>query len=205
MIAGKERLPAMLENLSAGGARLVGDLALTRGDSIEVLLEIGGSAIVLQAEVLRVGNDELDDVGIEFRQVPDATQDRIQEFVLATLERQRTSTATAVLVVGTEERIRIALERDLSELGREAISVRTPIEAMWQLQDRARRFDTAIITSEPGAGRALFRYLTERHPEVRRIALSETADETSGVHAVLPKPWHRRSLRNALDRGLADR
>jgi CheY-like chemotaxis protein len=202
---------AVLENLSAGGARLVGDLAVVPGQRLEVLLELEGEPARLDAVVVRVEDGDVDDAAIEFRDVAPGVQDRIHELVVAALERQRDATPTSILVIDATERIRIALERDLAELGREAVLATSPLEALWTLQDRSRRYDTAIIELDPRSdsrsdphAELLLGYLIDRHPEIRRIVLSaapELAEPqlvAGRAHAVLAKPWHPRGLRLAL-------
>jgi c-di-GMP-binding flagellar brake protein YcgR len=81
----------VVENLSAGGALLVGDPIVGIGQRIKVILTlITKPPVSLVAQLLRT---EVRDTGekvfvVEFRNVPAATQDRIQRAVLAALEQK---------------------------------------------------------------------------------------------------------------------
>jgi hypothetical protein len=201
--AGGQSSPFMTENLSAGGARIVGDLALSAGDPIDVMMELDDASIRVAATVVRVGF-EVEDVAIEFRDPSAETQDRIQQFVLAALARQRAAHANGILVLGSSERIRVALERDLAELGRETVLAATPLDALWTLQGRTRAFDTVIVELASGRELEVLDYLIDEHPQVWRIGLGESAGmlqealAAGRVQAVLDLPWHPRGLRVAL-------
>lgn len=112
----------------------------------------------------------------------------------------------AVIVITSAPRLSSALERDLAELGRTTVLVATPLEAVSKLEDRGIRFDTAIVTFEPGGADQLdiLEYLIDHHVDVRRILVAEEscheAVAEGRVHAVLPKPWHPRNLRHVLRR-----
>ena len=208
--AGGHSAGFVLENLSAGGARIAAEahaeveLALAAGDPIELTMELDDARVRVAATVVRINLSSVDDVAVAFRDTPAVTEDRIQQFVLAMLERQRAAHAHAILVLGTSERIRVALERGLAELGREAVLVATPLDALWTLQGGARGFDAAIVELASGRELEVLDYLIEEHPEVHRVGIAETAvmrdaAVASGrVHAVLDPPWHPRDLRVAL-------
>ena len=202
--AGEHSSGFMLENLSAGGARLVGDLALSAGEPIELTMELDDAAVRVAATVVRVNLGAVEDVAVAFRNTPAETEDRIQQFVLAALERQRAAHANAILVLGGSERIRIALERDLAELGREAVLAATPLDALWTLQCRTRRFDAVIVELASGRELEVLDYLIEELPQIHRVgvadavAVRDAALASGRVHAALEKPWHPRGLRVAL-------
>ncbi len=81
----------LVENLSAGGALLVGDPLVCIGQRVKLLLSLVTRPVLsLMAEVIRRGERSSGEMTfvIEFRNVPASGQDRIQRTVLAALERR---------------------------------------------------------------------------------------------------------------------
>lgn len=65
---GQKRVPFTIDNLSAGGARLIGPLALKKGQHIEITLELEPRTFTLTAEVVRVETPDLltDQIAVRF-------------------------------------------------------------------------------------------------------------------------------------------
>ncbi len=201
----------LVENLSAGGALLVGD-SRTLGEQVKLFLHLPGmKPMSISAEVLRQeGSDEESFVAVAFQNLSPKFEATIQEVVRATLKSLRDSAGPEVLVVDDSVGVRRALDRDLYALGRSAVSAATPLEAVEWLTDDTRRFDTAIVDLRLGHadGLEFLTFLTDDHPALRRILMSgnipvgllRLAVVSGRANAVLDKPWSRDSLAKVLVR-----
>jgi len=77
----------VVQDLSAGGARIAGDLAVVYGETIELTLELYRTPVTAFANVVRI---EGNGFAIEFRDVTPAMHHAIQRLVLETLKRAHT-------------------------------------------------------------------------------------------------------------------
>jgi CheY-like chemotaxis protein len=201
----------LVENLSAGGALLTGDPRVELGERVTMLLHLPSrQPIRLTAEIIRreVRESQERAYAVAFRQISPADEDAIQDLVLHTLERLHDESKPIVLVVDDILEARHALERDLRALGRRAVSVATPLEAVDQLSHTDRRIDTALVDLRLGHadGLELMAFLADSHPDIRRVLMSGCVQPwqldlaiTSGrAHAVLDKPWSRLALAKAI-------
>lgn len=201
----------LVENLSAGGALLVGD-ARTPGELVKLFLHLPGmKPMSISAQVLRQeGSEEECLVAVAFLNLSKKFEAIIQDVVLATLKTFRDIAGPEVLVVDDSAGVRRALERDLYALGRCAVSAATPLEAVDWLTDGSRRFDTAIVDLRLGHadGLEFLTFLSDGHPALRRILMSgnipfsllRLATVSGRANAVLDKPWTRDSLARVLVR-----
>ena len=202
----------LVENLSAGGALLVGD-ALSPGERIRLLLHLPGlKPMSISAEVLRRQDSDAGQclVAVAFRDLSPKFEDTIQDVVLATLSIGSLPpiSGTEVLVVDDSHGVRSALARDLLALGRRAASAATPLDAVGWLSDNPQRFDTAIVDLRLGHadGLEFLAFLTDDHPTLHRVLMSgnispsqlQLAVVSGRAHAVLDKPWTRDSLAGVL-------
>ncbi|MBI5479920.1 MAG: PilZ domain-containing protein [Deltaproteobacteria bacterium] len=92
----------LVENLSAGGALLVGDAELEPGERLKMLLQLPGrKPISLSAEVVRRQVNDAQEClfAVAFRHLSAGIEDTIQQVVLATLERLHDASQPEVLVV----------------------------------------------------------------------------------------------------------
>lgn len=201
----------LVENLSAGGALLVGDARLEPGERLKMLLHLPGQKpISLSAEVIRRQVNDAQEClfAVAFRHLSPGIEDTIQQVVLAMLERLHDASHLEVLVIDDSREVCRALERDLRALGRRAVSAVTPLDAVGRLNDGARHIDTAIVDLRLGHadGLEFLTFLSDGHPGVRRILMSgnirpcqlELAVTSGRAHAVLDKPWSRESLAKAI-------
>lgn len=199
-----------VENLSAGGALLVGDGRVRPGERVTMFLELPGlKPIRLGAEVLRRQGEAGDArVAVAFRQLAPGVEDTIQRVVLASLERLHEASVPHVLVVDDAPQVCRALERDLHALGRRAVSAATPREAVTSLCGGERHIDAAVVDLRLGDadGLELLAFFSDRRPDVRRILMSgnlrpcqlELAVTSGRAHAVIDKPWTRADLARVL-------
>lgn len=201
----------LVENLSAGGALLVGEARLQPGERLKVVLQLPGrKPISVSAEVLRRQVNDAQEClfAVAFQHLSPDIEDTIQQVVLATLERLHDASHPEVLVIDDSRQVCRALERDLRALGRRAISAATPLDAVGRLNDGERHIDTAIVDLRLGHadGLEFLSFLSDGHSGVRRILMSgdirpcqlELAVSSGRAHAVLEKPWSREGLSKVL-------
>jgi hypothetical protein len=74
----------VLQDLSAGGARMTSDLELVYDETLEVTFELFRTPITANANVVRIDGLEF---AVEFREVTPAMHRAIQRLVLETLQR----------------------------------------------------------------------------------------------------------------------
>jgi hypothetical protein len=76
----------VVHELSAGGARIRGQIALVYDESIEITFELYRAPMTAFANVVRIEDDGF---AIKFREVTPAMHHAIQRLVLETLQRSR--------------------------------------------------------------------------------------------------------------------
>lgn len=203
----------VVEDLSAGGALLIGDPRLERGKHVKVLLQLEGRRhITLSAEVVRHQVRESGDhlFAVAFRNVEAAAEGWIQGAVLSALKRCHASPEASVLVVDDSPEIHRALERDLHALGVEMVAAATPLDAVRHLQDPEVQIKVALVDLYLGRtdGLDVLALLADDYPGIHRVLMSgrvrpcqlELALLSGRAHEILPKPWERQTLANILGR-----
>ena len=196
----------LVEDLSAGGARISGNPALTVGEQVRLLLQLPGRGpFSLHGSVVRRFGDQSNPAafGISFKQAPQR-QSRSVEDTVAALQESSAGNESVVLVVDDNSRTCYSLVQDLLRVGRKAIAVTTPLDAIEWLLDGGSHFDTALVDVMLGnaEGVDLLNFLADEYPEVRRVLMSdplrspqlERARQLTQPHAVLSKPWSAEQL-----------
>jgi CheY-like chemotaxis protein len=195
----------LVENLSSGGALLVGDPGLEPGERVELLLQLPGrEPMGLSAEIVRrqVNERHQHQFAVAFRRVAADTEDAIQQVVLEALERL--SAKGDVLVVDDSSEVCRALRRDLRALGRRALLAASAPEGLAYLEEGRHRIDTALVDLRLGEadGLELLGALSAGRPGLRRVLMSgdirpcqlELALVSRRVDGILGKPWSREVL-----------
>ena len=69
---GSRRAPFTIDNLSVGGARLIGSIALRKGQKIDIELELDTGSVKVTGEVVRVDTPDLmeDQIAVRFLDPP---------------------------------------------------------------------------------------------------------------------------------------
>jgi hypothetical protein len=85
---GTRKVPFVIDNLSLGGARLIGELALQKGQKIDITLELDTGMVDVIGEVVRVDTPDLmtDQIAVRFIEPSEAAQAAIKEVVMRTLK-----------------------------------------------------------------------------------------------------------------------
>jgi CheY-like chemotaxis protein len=201
----------LVQDLSAGGACLMGHLDAMPGMKLTLLLTFPGKpAFPLAAVVVR--HDALgptrERTAVNFVDVSAEQEDTIQDALIASLERERARLAATVLVISPDDISCGALEHDLRALGHEAVSVSTPLEALAWLERPGARIATVVVDVSPGASQGLdvLDFVGENHPRIQRVVMADElrpfrldlALRSGRAHRVLHKPWDRHHLVEAL-------
>jgi len=204
----------LVQDLSVGGACLMGHLRSTPGMRLTVLLHFPGKpAFSVGAVVVR--HDDLgptrERTAVSFVGLTAEQEDSIQEAIVAALERERARQLATVLVISSDDESRGALEHDLRALlGVEAVAVGTPLEALTWLERPGTRIATVVVDVSPGAAQGLdvLDFVGENHPRIQRVVMADEvrpfrldlALRSGRAHRVLRKPWDRHHLEEAVGR-----
>jgi PleD family two-component response regulator len=192
----------IVENLSAGGALLVGDCASLNGPTLHVRLMIPGQRpIEVSARVLRrEGRSPQAALAVAFQHVAPEIEDLIHEAVLASLNL---GPDTEALVVHAPDDDARALVMDLEALGFQVIAVHTPLDALQALQEVGSRIGVVLVGPQP-ARRELMTTVADEFPGVRLVVVCSADDDTQaesvvGVRALtIRQPWSLDSMASTL-------
>jgi CheY-like chemotaxis protein len=201
----------LVQDLSVGGACLMGHLDAMPGMKLTVLLTFPGriafsvAAVVVRHDALGPTRER---TAVTFVDLTAEQEDSIQEAIVAALERERARLLATVLVISADDESRGALEYDLRALGVEAVAVATPLEALAWLERPNARIATVVVDVSPGAAQGLdvLDFVGENHPRIQRVVMADEmrpfrldlALRSGRAHRVLRKPWDRRLLEEAL-------
>ena len=194
-----------VSDLSIGGCSIDAGPFCDLGQRYELTLRVDGgddqTGLHCPARVVRRRGSTL---GLSFVDTGAGAEDRIHDLVLRCLEQGR-STAGHTLVVHSRPEHVTPMIRALEAYGHRVHLACTPLQAVWILENDASGIHTAIVARRLGRddGRDMVRFLSERHPGIRRILLSEEemSDvlESSGrAHAVLTGPFDPEHLRRVV-------
>ena len=222
--SGRSIGPFRVENLSAGGALLTGQILQVVGlfavgttVTVRLLLPGASESIEVLAAVVRAveGNTrstERFSFAVRFRNVSAATEDLIQDAVLRAIEESRARSAPAILVLDESSEDRQRLGQALGALGQSAFPADNFLEALRLLQDQDVRIEVAIVDVlvRDASGPEVLAFLAEEFGDVRRVLMSRDADvpalglalSAGSAHAILIKPAEPADLAAAI--GLAD-
>lgn len=97
---GQKKVPFRIDNLSAGGARLIGPLALQKGQHVEITFQLETNTFTLMAEVVRVETPDLltDQIAVQFVDVTAEAKVAINDLVMRRLHERSEDDDDAVVV-----------------------------------------------------------------------------------------------------------
>jgi ActR/RegA family two-component response regulator len=207
----------VVQNMSAGGAFLIGGASLTVGASVTVLVQLQQKCLgTMAARVVRrcATTSAGASFAIAFMDLNADEEDAIQQALMGEIEKMRTRAEADVMIMYPEGATRDALQRDLRKVGHASVAVATPLEAIGWLQRSPARIRTVIIDLSLGPARGvdMLQYLCEQHPEVHRVLIAEDersqassrsfrlelALRSGRAHMALPKPWTGEQIEEAV-------
>jgi hypothetical protein len=196
------------ENLSAGGALLVGAHRFSVGDYLSLVLQFGATLKVgVAGKVVRVdvGPKGKHVLGVEFQEVPTSLRETLNEIVCATLDPDQKDHVTLIVRAGD---VANELERDLAALGRKIVVLADLRRATRWLETRPHPIvAAAVIGGDPDQAAATLELISDEAPAARRIALADGTEASptldallarGAAHAVLRRGWNLLSLSAAV-------
>jgi CheY-like chemotaxis protein len=196
----------LVEDLSGGGARVSGGPDLIVGEMVRLLLQLPGRGpfsmpgrVVRRFSESRPGSGEGRAFGISFTRVSEPAF-ATHEATVRALKDYGALTEPVVLVVDESTQACFTLVQALHQVGRKAIAVTTPLDAIEWLLDGGSHFEMALVNTAHDRGgndgRDLLAFLADEYPEVRRVLISDSMRmgqldqlrELTQPHAVLAKP-----------------
>lgn len=194
-----------VSDISIGGCSIKQGPFCVLGQRYEITLQVdtGSQSANLQcpAQVVRRSGDTL---GLRFVDTNAGDEDRIHDIVLGCLE-QRPGQSGHMLLVHARPEMVTSMIRVLESSGLQVHLACTPLQAVWILENRPDDIHTAIVARRLGRadGRDIVRFLSERHPRIRRILLSdaesvEEQESPGRAHEVLSGPFDPDGLKRVL-------
>jgi hypothetical protein len=189
----------LIEDLSAGGARLLGCVCLGVGTPMRVALRMSGSPVLwLNAVVVRataLANREAE-VAVAFRGASLEVQAKIQRAVMRTRLR---AALPSVLVVDPDVRVLARVVADLMTLGCESILAYRPAEAIRWLAQPEGDVAVALVGTDLGGvrGEDVLALVSQRSPRARTALMGRREQAGSSCARRLslpPNPLHLAEL-----------
>jgi hypothetical protein len=193
-----------LRDLSIGGCMLTHGPECKLGDRVAVTLHVEGEDdIELPAKIVR--HEHAPDgahVGLCFTDHDPLFEDRIQDLVMRSIEREQRS---EILVVhANPERVQPLFD-SIRAVGQTTVVARTPRDAMEILETGAERVRMAIIAPVVGTSNArdIVKLILRRFPHVNCVLLSRggAGRLTRAIRGAIPKeasPWSLSRLRKVI-------
>jgi len=203
--------PLLVENLSAGGALLLGGAGFRIGQFVQVELPLQRRVVVcVRAVVVRIESHRTPGgVALQFVDVPRVIEDAIQHAVWAALRHKRRGGRKVVVVTPRADDERL-LGPQIISLGVEPVFVSTLLEALRWLQDPRTLVSALVIDAgaEGGQGLDALAWCEDAFPYVRRVLIADESSQDHGraarrhvIHAII----RREIALPRLARALAER
>jgi hypothetical protein len=195
-----------LRDLSIGGCMLTHGPDCQLGDSVAVTLHVEGEEdIELPAKVVRhVCASEGTQLGLCFTDHHPLFEDRIQDLVMRSIEREQRS---EILVVHANPERVAPLFESIRAVGQTTVVARTPRDALEILENGAERVRMAIVAPVVGTSTArdIVKLILRRFPHVNCVLLSRggAGRLTRAIRSTLPKessPWSMSRLRKVISK-----
>jgi ActR/RegA family two-component response regulator len=196
-------------NLSAGGALLVGQVAMALGERIALELFLPDGCVGVMGRVVRHEvRDGKAHVAVRFEDVPHDVERRIDQVVETENGAQRRMGAPSVLVLDDAQREAAPLCHAAKRLGYRPAWARTFLDGLRVLQAPRSVVTGIVVDYHVGndSGLAMLAWCAEAYPAVRRVLTVQAEDlgplnrhGAAPAHAVLCKPVLRADLARALE------
>lgn len=199
-----------LDNVSLGGALMLGMPTPSVGDPVLAVLRVSGARPVsVTGKVIRVNQDR--DVrpafAVQFSEPSTDLEDLIRE---VSEEMRDDDVAQTVMVVARSSLLRDQLALWLADAGWRVVGVSTPLEAVAELDRNPAgvRWIVALDRLTQTGGTELLTYVSSTYPGVHRLLVSapahrreaEAAMNNGVIDAALSQPIHMKRLAEALGR-----
>lgn len=91
VVVGSRHSPFTIDNISVGGARIIGTLALRLRQRVQLVLQLDTALVHVEAEVVRIDTPDLlaDQVAVRFVDPPPEARDAITDVVSRVLDEQQ--------------------------------------------------------------------------------------------------------------------
>jgi len=195
-----------LRDLSIGGCMLTHGPDCKLGDRVAITLHVEGEEdIELPAKVVRQEHaPDGPHLGLCFTDHDPLFEDRIQDLVMRSIEREQRS---EILVVhANPERVQPLFD-SIRAIGQTTVIARTPRDAMEILETGAERVRMAIVAPVVGTSTArdIVKLILRRFPHVNCVLLSRggAGRLTRAIRGALPKessPWSMSRLRKVISK-----
>jgi hypothetical protein len=190
----------LIENVSADSALLAGDTQLSVGDHVRVLFQLQGAPrIGVQGTITRRAERGGQHVFALTFQANSATQEHLQRAALWMLE----TTSSLTLVVEENVEACSALTNELKAMGRNALAVHTPLEAIGWLRAPGVRVEVIAVGAHFAEmeGLDFLEFIACDFPTTRRVLVLGNDRVPRGArksaHSVLRTPWSEITLAEA--------
>jgi hypothetical protein len=190
----------LIENVSADSALLAGDTQLAVGDRVRVLFQLQGAPRVgVRGTITRCAERNGQHVFALSFQASPAIQEHLQRAALWMLERASPLT----LVVEENVEACATLSNELKLLGRNALGVHTPLDAIGWLHAPGVRVEVIAVGSHFADmdGLDFLEFVALDFPTTRRVLVVPSGQEPErapeSVHSVLRRPWSEVALAEA--------
>lgn len=197
----------LVRNLSAGGALLIYGSLLAAGMHVRAILDGPGvESLRLDAVVQRIeiAPDGTPMAALEFVRLSRAVEEQLQRMVLRALGARA---RPAVLIVHESPVFLGAMARDVAHVGYQPAFAMTDLEIIRRLHDDDVNLRAVIAELDPesSASVALFEFMKDAYPGIRRIAIVRsgesgpaTAQGLSHADETIELRWTRKMLGEAL-------
>jgi len=196
-----------VDDLSLGGAHIVGACPVAVGEAVTASIKLEGRRrIAPRGHVLRcTGEGEHAGFAMVFTDVSPRAEDIIHDFIVHSLEADEVS---AVLLIEPDRQSRRELTRLLTQVGYRVMPVATPVEAIDQLTMHATCIQAALVSHRltQTTGIEFVGFLKDAFPMIRRVLTTSVGSSARArdvraaglVHEALSAPWQRGHVSRAL-------
>jgi hypothetical protein len=190
----------LVENISADGALLAGDMLLTVGEEVRVLLQIQGlPRFGVRGVITRCAKREAQTVCALHFQASPSLQDLLQEAALRAIE----TSGPLTLVVEDDAEACASFALELEGSGRSTVGVQTALDAIGWLHAPGACVEAVAVgrTFADMDGLDLLEFIALDFPTIRRVLVvggnEPLPRACEAVHAILKRPYTASALGKA--------
>jgi DNA-binding NarL/FixJ family response regulator len=174
-----------IDNLSLGGALMLGTPAPAEGEAVHAVIRLPGARLLdLSGRVIRTTDHHYrPEFAVAFDELRSEAEDLIHDLSIAMLEQRGVATA---LVVARSQTMRDGLSSLLREIGWTAAAAEAPLQAIALLDQPELdvRWVVVLERQTQTSGIDLLRYVADELPGVRRLLISRPEKYRAASDAV---------------------